>query len=269
MLGVYASGVSDFHYSRHWWLKISRLAVHISTLQSRLQTGKTCQASRTLGNSKLTGIAVFIESFHGRSSQYMRSPRSWGPSARLGLYMVWSLLILGKRLWSFKANYKSAIDVYEGGSHIRTVPGYSNTSTAGIFCTYPAAFMTKTGQFFSEFIASMSSFSVPLKPKLILSRYNLNVLHLQFTRQRQSRRREPHSPRSLLCDLRDRRLFRLGNWLCDKLGKRLWTKIDVFLSGVWAWGVVGWELLFLGTDGCTILRMHLWRLALRCVYLHW
>ncbi|GAB7348696.1 hypothetical protein MBLNU459_g7439t2 [Dothideomycetes sp. NU459] len=25
---------------------------------------------------------------------------------------------------------------------------------AGIFCTYPAAFMTKTGQFFSEFIAS-------------------------------------------------------------------------------------------------------------------
>jgi aquaglyceroporin related protein, other eukaryote len=52
------------------------------------------------------------------------------------------------------ANYKSAIDVYEGGSHIRTVPGFSNTSTAGIFCTYPAAFMTKTGQFFSEFIAS-------------------------------------------------------------------------------------------------------------------
>ncbi|KAH8687576.1 aquaporin-like protein [Tricladium varicosporioides] len=52
------------------------------------------------------------------------------------------------------ANYKSAIDVYEGGSNIRTVPGYSNTSTAGIFCTYPAAFMTKTGQFFSEFIAS-------------------------------------------------------------------------------------------------------------------
>ena len=52
------------------------------------------------------------------------------------------------------ANYKSAIDVYEGGSHIRTVPGYSNHSTAGIFCTYPAAFMTRTGMFFSEFIAS-------------------------------------------------------------------------------------------------------------------
>lgn len=51
-------------------------------------------------------------------------------------------------------NYKSAIDVFEGGPNIRTVPGYSNHSTAGIFCTYPAAFMTKTGQFFSEFIAS-------------------------------------------------------------------------------------------------------------------
>ena len=50
------------------------------------------------------------------------------------------------------ANYKSAIDVFEGGPNIRTVG--SNTSTAGIFCTYPAAFMTKTGQFFSEFIAS-------------------------------------------------------------------------------------------------------------------
>lgn len=52
------------------------------------------------------------------------------------------------------ANYKSAIDVYEGGPGIRSVPGYSANATAGIFCTYPAAFMTKTGQFFSEFIAS-------------------------------------------------------------------------------------------------------------------
>ncbi len=55
---------------------------------------------------------------------------------------------------SVPANYKSAIDVYEGGPNIRTVPGYSNHSTAGIFCTYPASFMTRTGMFFSEFIAS-------------------------------------------------------------------------------------------------------------------
>ena len=52
------------------------------------------------------------------------------------------------------ANYKSAIDVFEGGPGIRTVPGYSTNATAGIFCTYPQPFMTKTGQFFSEFIAS-------------------------------------------------------------------------------------------------------------------
>lgn len=51
-------------------------------------------------------------------------------------------------------NYKSAIDTFEGGSNIRTVPGYSQHASAGIFCTYPAEFMTKTGQFFSEFIAS-------------------------------------------------------------------------------------------------------------------
>lgn len=52
------------------------------------------------------------------------------------------------------ANYKSAIDVFEGGPNIRTVPGYSDHASAGIFCTYPADFMTTTGQFFSEFIAS-------------------------------------------------------------------------------------------------------------------
>lgn len=50
------------------------------------------------------------------------------------------------------ANYKSAIDVFEGGAGIRTVGGL--TSSAGIFCTYPQPFMTKTGQFFSEFVAS-------------------------------------------------------------------------------------------------------------------
>jgi aquaglyceroporin related protein, other eukaryote len=52
------------------------------------------------------------------------------------------------------ANYKSAIANYEGGYGIYTVPGYSENATAGIFCTYPAAFMTRAGMFFSEFIAS-------------------------------------------------------------------------------------------------------------------
>ncbi|KAK5688584.1 glycerol channel [Elasticomyces elasticus] len=52
------------------------------------------------------------------------------------------------------ANYKSAIDEFEGGSHLRTVPGFSDNASAGIFCTYPAEFMSRTGMFFSEFIAS-------------------------------------------------------------------------------------------------------------------
>lgn len=52
------------------------------------------------------------------------------------------------------ANYKSAITQFEGGASIRTVPGFSENATAGIFCTYPAEFMTRTGMFFSEFIAS-------------------------------------------------------------------------------------------------------------------
>jgi len=51
-------------------------------------------------------------------------------------------------------NYKAAINVYEGGPNIRTVPGFSNHSTAGIFCTYPQPYMTTSGQFFDEFIGS-------------------------------------------------------------------------------------------------------------------
>lgn len=51
-------------------------------------------------------------------------------------------------------NYKSAINVYEGSADKRTVPGYSDTATAGVFCTYPQPFMERVGMFFSEFIAS-------------------------------------------------------------------------------------------------------------------
>lgn len=49
-------------------------------------------------------------------------------------------------------NYRSAIDAFEGGVGVRTVTGPN--STAGVFCTYPAPFMTRTGMFFSEFLAS-------------------------------------------------------------------------------------------------------------------
>ncbi|KXL50219.1 hypothetical protein M433DRAFT_151369 [Acidomyces richmondensis BFW] len=51
-------------------------------------------------------------------------------------------------------DYKSAIDAYEGGANIRTVPGYSSTATAGIFCTYPAPFMTRTGMVFDQVVCS-------------------------------------------------------------------------------------------------------------------
>lgn len=51
-------------------------------------------------------------------------------------------------------NYKSAIDEFEGGAGIRTVPGYSDTATAGVFNTYPQPFLSKTGQVFSEIISS-------------------------------------------------------------------------------------------------------------------
>jgi aquaglyceroporin related protein, other eukaryote len=68
--------------------------------------------------------------------------------------------VLGQILGAFcgalivYGNYKSAIDVYEGGPNIRTVPGYSDTATAGLFWSAPADFMTTTGKFFSEFIGS-------------------------------------------------------------------------------------------------------------------
>lgn len=42
-------------------------------------------------------------------------------------------------------NYKSAIDTFEGGAGIRTVPGYSPNASAGIFCTYPAAWVQPLG----------------------------------------------------------------------------------------------------------------------------
>lgn len=50
------------------------------------------------------------------------------------------------------ANYVNDINAFEGHG-IRTVPP-SPTATAGIFCTYPQAYMTKASMFFSEFITS-------------------------------------------------------------------------------------------------------------------
>ncbi|KAI6245666.1 Aquaporin-3 [Erysiphe necator] len=68
---------------------------------------------------------------------------------------------LGQTLGAFAAagvvyaNYYAAINAYEGAG-VRTVPGALNSvnTTAGIFATYPAPFVNKTQEFFSEFIAS-------------------------------------------------------------------------------------------------------------------
>jgi len=79
-------------------------------------------------------------------------------------------------------NYKSAIDEYEGGAGIRTVPGYSDTATAGVFNTYPQPFLSTTGQFFSEFVTStMLMFCIfALKDDNNLGAGNLTPLMLFF-----------------------------------------------------------------------------------------
>jgi aquaglyceroporin related protein len=74
------------------------------------------------------------------------------PWRKFPIYMLAQVLGAMAAAAVVYGNYKSAIDFFEGGAGIRTVGG--KTSSAGIFCTYPAAFMSKTGQFFSEFIAS-------------------------------------------------------------------------------------------------------------------
>ncbi|KAJ9132237.1 hypothetical protein NKR23_g11347 [Pleurostoma richardsiae] len=74
------------------------------------------------------------------------------PWRKFPIYMLAQLLGAMTAAAVVYGNYRSAIDVYEGGPGIRTVG--LDTSTAGIFCTYPAAFLSRTGQFFSEFIAS-------------------------------------------------------------------------------------------------------------------
>jgi aquaglyceroporin related protein len=73
------------------------------------------------------------------------------PWRRFPVYLIAQLLggFVGSGI--VYANYISAIDYFEGG--LRTVPP-APKATAAIFCTYPQPFLTKTSQFFSEFIAS-------------------------------------------------------------------------------------------------------------------
>ena len=74
------------------------------------------------------------------------------PWRRFPIYLIAQLLGGFLAAGVIYANYITAIDNYEGPG-LRTVPP-NPTATAGIFCTYPQPFLTKTAQFFSEFITS-------------------------------------------------------------------------------------------------------------------
>ncbi|EON67587.1 hypothetical protein W97_06955 [Coniosporium apollinis CBS 100218] len=74
------------------------------------------------------------------------------PWRRFPLYFIAQMLGGFVAAGVLYANYVTAIDDFEGYG-IRTVPPIP-TATAGIFCTYPQTFLTKSSQFFSEFIAS-------------------------------------------------------------------------------------------------------------------
>ncbi|KAJ2898187.1 uncharacterized protein MKZ38_004113 [Zalerion maritima] len=74
------------------------------------------------------------------------------PWRKFPVYMLAQILGAMAGAFIVYGNYKSAIDNFEGAPGVRTVG--LDTSSAGIFCTYPASFMTKTGMFFSEFVAS-------------------------------------------------------------------------------------------------------------------
>lgn len=94
------------------------------------------------------------------------------PWRKFPIYMVAQVLGAMAASAIVYANYYSAIDQFEG-SGIRTVG--SATSTAGIFCSYPQPFMTKTGMFFSEFIASAILMMVLYA---LLDPDNINAPHL-------------------------------------------------------------------------------------------
>ncbi|KAL4810888.1 aquaporin-like protein [Aspergillus unguis] len=131
------------------------------------------------------GVVAQVVLSNGEKGDYQSISWGWGLGVMLGVYVssisgshlnpavTFTFCILRRFSWRkfpvyalsqllggmsaaaiVYGNYKSAIDAYEGGAGIRTVPGYSDTASGVIFCTYPAEFMTRTGQFFSEFVAS-------------------------------------------------------------------------------------------------------------------
>lgn len=74
------------------------------------------------------------------------------PWRKFPVYFMGQLLGAMAGAFIVYGNYYHAINHFEGGAGIRTVTG--PTATAGIFCTYPAEFMTREAMWWSEFIAS-------------------------------------------------------------------------------------------------------------------
>lgn len=70
------------------------------------------------------------------------------PWRKVPLYFLAQLLGAMTAAAVIYGNYRSAIDAFEGSNNTRT------SATAGIFATYPAELMTRTGMFFSEFIGT-------------------------------------------------------------------------------------------------------------------
>jgi aquaglyceroporin related protein len=166
-------------------------------------------------------------------------------------------------------NYKSAIDMFEGGAGIRTVSG--DTATAGIFCTYPAPFMTRTGMFFSEVIASaiLMMCIYAMADDNNIGAGKLMPLGLFFL------------------------IFGIGacfGWetgyainLARDFGPRLVSYMlgyghEVWSAGgyyFWVSGIfnlvdqVHWLILTSDSDGCSFPRLPAWRFPLRSLHLHW
>ena len=112
-------------------------------------------------------------------------------------------------------NYNSAINAYEGGPDIRTVPGYSDTATAGVFCTYPAPFMSTVGMFFSEFLAS----AVLVFVIFALKGSYLDPVTFTSDADKNIRRCQPwcrtfSTTGLVLPHLRNRCHSWMGNWIC-------------------------------------------------------
>jgi Major intrinsic protein len=104
----------------------------------------------------------------------------------------------------------------------------TNTS---IFCTYPAEFMTKTGQFFSEFIASalLMFLIYALKDDGNIGAGPLTPLALFFVIFGIGGTSSAQPPQLIESGLRltCSSLFWLGDWLCHQSGSRLWATSDV------------------------------------------